>query len=137
MGNVPGAVKQPRVNENGSLRAAKKSEIGMIRTWRPSRYAGSAQMLIWRVRGAAGLTKLVAWRALGAALWTKEMVRRGLGAIVAPRGAQGRLHVRKPHSRPPLGPPFGRPFSVFFFDFSVFVLHLFFEGRFGGLPGAI
>ena len=45
--------------------------------------------------------------------------------MVAPRGAQEPQHVRKPHSRPPLGPPFGRQFSVLFWFFLCFCGMLF------------
>ncbi len=37
----------------------------------------------------------------------------------------------------PLGPPLWVTIFGTFFDFAVFFLHVFFEGRFGGLPGAI
>ena len=38
----------------------------------------------------------------------------------APRGAQRPLHVRKAHSRSPLGPLFGRQFSALFVIFRCF-----------------
>ena len=58
---------------------------------------------------------------------SKMTVRRGrgrsggdLGAMLAPRDAQRPLHVRKAHSRFPLGPPFGRQFSALFVIFRCF-----------------
>ena len=45
--------------------------------------------------------------------------------MLAPRGAQRQLHVRKPHSRPPLGPPFGRSFSVLLVIFRCFFFIVF------------
>ena len=45
--------------------------------------------------------------------------------MLAPRGAQRQLHVRKPHSRAPLGPPFGRSFLVLLVTFCFFFFMIF------------
>ena len=74
----------------------------------------------------------------------KMRVRRGLGcpggvsgSHVDPQGRPGAPKCPKTTFEVPPGTPLWVTIFGTFCDFAVFFLHVCFEGRFGGLPGAI